>query len=64
MEDPKTKEEEQRERTARMNHMGQIPDHAEQGPKPAAMVQPEGAPKGESVDRFDERTAEERRADE
>ena len=63
MEDPKTKEDEQRERTARMNHMGQIPDRAEQGPKPAAMEQREGDPKGEPVERFDERTDEERRDD-
>ena len=63
MEDRKTKEEEQRERTAQMNHMGQIPDRAEKGPKPAAMEQREGDPKGEPVDRFDERTEEERRND-
>ena len=63
MEDRKTKEEEQRERTARMNHMGHIPDRREKGPKPAATEQREGDPKGESVDRFDERTAEERRDD-
>jgi hypothetical protein len=45
--DQKKKEEEQRERTEQMNHMGAIPDKAEKGPKPAAMEQREGDPKGE-----------------
>ena len=61
--DQKKKEEEQRERTEQMNHMGAIPDRAEKGPKPAAMEQREGDPKGEPVDRFDERTPEEREDD-
>ena len=63
MEDRRTKEEEQRRRTEEMNHMGQIPDRREKGPKPAAMEQREGDPKGESVDSFDERSAEEREDD-
>jgi hypothetical protein len=57
------KEEEQRERTEQMNHMGAIPDRAETGPRPAAMEQREGDPKGEPVEWFDERTAEEREDD-
>ena len=61
--DPKKKEEEQRERTEQMNHMGAIPDRAEKGPKPAAEEQREGDPKGEPVERFDERTPEEREND-
>ena len=61
--DQKKKEAEQRERTEQMNHMGAIPDRAEKGPKPAAMEQREGDPKGEPVDRFDERTPEERKDD-
>ena len=61
--DQKKKEEEQRERTAQMNHMGAIPDKREKGPKPAAQEQREGDPKGEPVDRFDERTPEERKND-
>ena len=56
----KGKEEEQRERTEQMNHMGAIPDRAEKGPKPAAMEQREGDPKGEPVEWFDERAPEER----
>ena len=63
MEDRRTKEEEQRRRTEEMNHMGQIPDRREKGPKPAAMEQREVDPKGESVDSFDERSAEEREDD-
>ena len=59
--DKEKKEREQRERTEQMNHMGAIPDRAEKGPKPAAMEQREGDPKGEPVDRFDERTPEERK---
>jgi hypothetical protein len=59
--DQKKKEEEQAERTEQMNHMGAIPDKAEKGPKPAAREQREGDPKGEPVDRFDERTPEERK---
>jgi hypothetical protein len=42
------KEEEQRKRTEKMNHMGAIPDEKETGPKPAAQEQREGDPK-ESV---------------
>ena len=62
--DEEKKEEEQRERTEQMNHMGQIPDRREKGPKPAAMEQREGDPKGEPPEDFDERTPEEReRAD-
>ena len=61
--DQKKKEDEQRERTEQMNHMGAIPDKAEKGPKPAAMEQREGDPKGEPVERFDERTPEERKND-
>ena len=61
--DRKKKEEEQRERTEQMNHMGAIPDKREKGPKPAAQEQREGDPKGEPVDRFDERTPEEREND-
>lgn len=61
--DRKTKEDEQRERTEQMNHMGAIPDKREKGPKPAAQEQREGDPKGEPVDRFDERTPEEREND-
>jgi hypothetical protein len=61
--DQKKKQEEQRERTEQMNHMGAIPDRAEKGPRPAAMEQREGDPKGEPVDRFDERTPEEREDD-
>jgi hypothetical protein len=44
--DLKKKEEEQRKRTEKMNHMGAIPDEAETGPKPAAQEQREGDPKG------------------
>jgi hypothetical protein len=56
----KRKEEEQRERTEQMNHMGAIPDRREKGPKPAAMEQREGDPKGEPAEWFDERVPEER----
>jgi len=63
MEDRETKEEEQRRRTEQMNHMAQIPDRRETGPKPAAMEQREGDPKGEPVDTFDERTPAEREDD-
>ena len=45
----KSKEDEQRERTEQMNHMGAIPDRREKGPKPAAMEQREGDPKGEQA---------------
>ena len=48
--DQKKKEDEQRERTEQMNHMGAIPDRREKGPKPAAMEQREGDPKGEPVE--------------
>ena len=60
----KKKEEEQRRRTEQMNHMGAIPDRAEKEPKPAAMEQREGDPKGEPPEHFDERTPKERAADE
>jgi hypothetical protein len=52
--DQSKKEAEQRERTAQMNHMGAIPDRKEKGPKPAAMEQREGDPKGEPVEDVDE----------
>jgi hypothetical protein len=58
--DARKKEEEQRRRTEAMNHMGAIPDRAEKGPKPAAMEQREGDPKGEPLNHFDEREPEER----
>jgi hypothetical protein len=61
--DQKRKEAEQQERTEQMNHMGAIPDRAEKGPKPAATEQREGDPKGEPVERFDERTPDERKSD-
>jgi hypothetical protein len=61
--DQKKKEEEQRERTEQLNHMGAIPDRREKGPKPAAREQREGDPKGEPVESFDERTPEEREND-
>jgi hypothetical protein len=46
--DKEKKEREQLERTEQMNHMGAIPDRAEKGPKPAAMEQREGDPKGDT----------------
>jgi hypothetical protein len=58
--DERKKAEEQRRRTAAMDHMGAIPDRAEKGPKPAAMEQREGDPKGEPPEDFDERTPGER----
>jgi hypothetical protein len=61
--DQARKEAEQRERTERMNHMGAIPDEKESGPKPAAMEQREGDPKGEPLEHFDERTPDEREDD-